>query len=72
MKKAIIGFIILLICYSLAIAGIICMIIGNNLEEGSLITETILVCGYIGIGIGVGGMITLCGALLIGSWLAEI
>ena len=69
--KGIIGFIILLICYSLAIAGIICMIIGNNLNDGSLIAETVLVCGYIGVGIGVGGMMCLFASVLICSWIAE-
>ena len=70
MKKLSLGVSLIFIDLVLIVAGITCLIIGSIASEQviSSLIEFLLVFGWVGVGVGVGSILTFFGILLIASY----
>lgn len=72
MKKLIFGFILLFIQIVLFVCGVVCHIISYNMSEVSSLTETLFILGFVGLGAGIGGLLTLFSLVLIAWWIGDM
>lgn len=68
MKRIIFGAVFLLLCFALTIVGTVCLIIFYNID---IVYEILFVFGCGGIGVGIGGFLTIIGLLLIANGIEQ-
>ncbi len=71
MKRIIFGLILLFIQIALFVCGVVCHIISYNMSEISTLTEILFILGFVGLGAGIGGLLTLFSFVLIVWWIGD-